>query len=89
MEYLDAILSNRGAYEIPAQTGADERRFRLTGTHYGVNFKCGLACFMNFLVSIGGKLCWTVVHRADTISKEEGYVYANCIKEILSEIDFS
>ena len=59
----------------------------MTETFYGVGTQAVPVCFLHFVVSVRGKLCWTIVHNDDVITGEDGRIYADCIREVLDGID--
>ena len=70
-----------------AEGRSKNRQFGLMETFYAV-FDAGFpTCFIQLLVSIRGKLCWSIVSREDVIGKEEAKIYGACIEEVLQEIN--
>ena len=79
-------MSNRGACDFLAKP--ETRKFELTETFYGVGGQTMPVCFSHYVVSVRGKFCWTVAHNDDDIiTKEDGSIYADCIRRVLDGID--
>ena len=85
-EYLDFGFSNRGACGFMNKKDGRKRKFELTETYYGCSAQFGTAFFLHFIVSVRGKLCWSMTYRDDVVTSAEAQVYARCIERVLNEI---
>ena len=63
------------------------RKFELTETYVGNADVTLTVCFMQFLTTVRGKLCWNVVFRDDVVGVEQAKIFVKCVEEVLNEID--
>ena len=84
---VDMGISNRGACRFFERNGAEERKFELTETYYGVPMNSASMVFVHYLVSVHGKLCLTMTVDDNIVNEQETQIYKDCITEVLQTID--
>ena len=87
IENVDFLMSNRGPCQFLVKgDGKQKRKFELTETYYAFTDRGFPTCFSQFLVSVRGRLCWSLAFREDVIEEKEARIYIDCINEVLREI---
>ena len=84
----DFLMSNRGACNfLIKDPNGEMRKFELTETYAANGDMASPICFYHFLTTVRGKLCWSLYFIENIVSVEEASIYAECIEEILQEIE--
>ena len=86
--YTDFYLSNRGAANFLVKEDGKMRKFELVETYYACSTNDSSYCFTHLIVSVRGKICWTMTFREDAdLTADEASIYAECIRDVFSEIE--